>query len=77
MKFQVHFKDPDALSEALEAVRDEIRSSMEVLDSEEAEAIARLRSERMHEFASKWLKYGEYVTLEFDTGAGTCVVVRK
>lgn len=26
-------------------------------------------------FAAKWVKYGEYVTIEFDTDAGTATVV--
>lgn len=32
--------------------------------------------ERLTDFAGHWLKYEEYVTLEFDTEAHTCEVVR-
>jgi hypothetical protein len=31
--------------------------------------------EPMQEFASRWVKYGEYITIEFDTEAGTATVV--
>lgn len=32
-------------------------------------------AEKVVEFVSKWVKYGEYITVEFDTDAGTAVVV--
>lgn len=30
---------------------------------------------RLKKFAGRWLTYGEYMTVEFDTEAGTAVVV--
>lgn len=34
-----------------------------------------LRS-KMEDFASEWMKHGEYITVEFDTDKKTCVVVK-
>ena len=34
-------------------------------------------AERAREFLKKWLEYGEYVTIDFDTEAGTAEVRRK
>lgn len=56
MKFQVSFKTPDAISDAL----------VELSDSDVDE---------LSEFCGKWVEYGEYVTLEFDSVKGTCRVV--
>lgn len=57
MKFQVTFKTPDAVSEALSDLDDQT-----IID-------------RLEDFASQWVKYGEYVTLEFDSVKGTCRVL--
>ena len=74
MKFSVTFKDPDGphecFQEAAEAAIDATN-----LDEDEHEAAVEIRLEKLKEFAGKWLDCGEYVTIEFDTEAGTAVVV--
>ena len=64
MKFQVTFKTPDALDFAIDAVT----SVVNTLELEEEKA-------NLSEFAGKWVEWGESVTLEFDTDAGTCIVL--
>lgn len=63
MKFSVTFKTPDAKNDALEDLRKE--HGDEVGDGE-AEAVV----------MDKFIQYGEYVTIEFDSEAGTAVVER-
>jgi hypothetical protein len=74
MKFQVVFKTPDAVEEA---VRDEAEYMMMSEDfvSEETEEAMRDYIENAQEFASQWVQYGEVVTIEFDTKARTARVV--
>jgi hypothetical protein len=73
VKFTVTMKDPDGLHTSLE---DAVFGAMpEGLPKEEQEMLMESRREKARKFAGKWLEYGEYVELEFDTEAGTCVVV--
>jgi hypothetical protein len=73
MKFQVQMKDPDTLHDAIEeAVRGEL---MTTSDPEERDMLVEHRSERVAKLCSRWFRYGEYLTVEIDTDAETCVVV--
>lgn len=75
MKFLVTFKTPDALEES---IREAVLESMENLHSlseREQEAAAKVRYEIVAEKCCRWFEHGEYVTVEVDTDAGTCVVV--
>lgn len=74
MKFRVTVKSPDGV---YESIREAAEESVEPLglDKEEAEYLCEKRQESLSEFAAKWVKYGEYITVEFDTEAGTATVV--
>ena len=75
MKFKVTMKDPDTLYDAIEeAVTEDIDSS---LPEDEREALAECRIEKVRDLASTWFEYGEYLTVEIDTEAKTCVVIPK
>jgi len=77
VKFRVTLKDPDAFYEAIQdAVKDSITETPGISERE-AEAIRELRHESTTNAISKWVEYGEYVTIEFDTGAGTATVIPK
>jgi hypothetical protein len=75
MKFRITFKDPDGVSNSLhDAAKDSARSTSG-LTEKEMRALAESREEEFGEFLRKWIQYGEYVTIEFDTDADTAVVV--
>jgi len=77
MKFKVHMKDPDTLSDAVEeAVKVEV-DAMPGLDAEEKEQLVETRAEKVRGLCGKWFEYGEYLTVEIDTEAQTCTVVPK
>lgn len=77
MKFVVTLKDPDVLHNAIrEAVRLEV-STLALSDDGEREAVAELRAEKVHALCGTWFRYGEYLTVEVDTEAKTCVVVKE
>jgi len=72
-KFTVTLKDPDGPYEDIsKAARDSLPDG---LDDGEADDLTVSRADDLREFASRWLKYGEYVTIEFDTDAGTATVL--
>lgn len=74
MKFKVQMKDPDVLGDAInEAVSESVATLSN--DAEEREAVAEVRRDAIQTLCHKWFEYGEYLTVEIDTEAGTCVVV--
>lgn len=76
MKIRVTMKDPDTLYEATtEAVAEDVKKLS--LSEDEAEAIEEKRRNAVNDLASKWFEYGEYLTVEIDTDAKTCVVVER
>ena len=74
MIFNVTFKTPDVVDDAiLEAVKDEI-CEMEV-DEEERESIIENRVDKIKRLFNKYFEYGEYVTIQCDTEAETVIVI--
>lgn len=74
MKFTVSMKDPDTLHDCIkEAVEAEIGESLP--DKDEFESVVEMRSEKVAKVCAEWFKWGEYLTVEIDTEAKTCVVV--
>lgn len=85
VRFTVTFKAPDALEEAIETEMQNIdicfesilpRDRLEFNDSEKEviEEEQREVSESMRRVGQKFLKYGEYVTIELDTDTMTATV---
>ena len=66
MKFQVTFKCPDAVEDA---IKQELKH-----EEFESELAKRYAVEDFMELTRKWVEWGEYITVEFDLDAGTCVV---
>lgn len=72
MEFKVTLKDPDAFYEAItEAIE---RCLEDVKDPEEREAVREIRRERLGQFISRWVEYGEYVTIVFNDDLNTALV---
>jgi hypothetical protein len=75
MKFKVQMKDPDTLYDAMrDAIGEDVRE-IPGLSDQEREAVQEKRQEAVSELCAKWFEYGEYLTVEIDTEAQTCVVV--
>ena len=75
MKFRVTMKDPDSLSDAIDdAIKEELKS-VSGLSNEEREYLFDGRHDAVYKDAGQWFKYGEYLTVEIDTDAGTAIVV--
>lgn len=74
MKFRVTFKDPDGVHDSITEVINDQLKAMPQEHLEDGEIEQNLR-EKFEEDISKWVDYGEYITVEFDTDAGTATVV--
>lgn len=77
-KFRVTLKDPDGVSESIREQAEEIAAEAkknpavaEFADGDWANSIQSAIGEKI----AKWVEYGEYVVIEFDTDAGTATVV--
>lgn len=74
MKVKITFKDPDG---AIDGVRDAVQESLpDGLDDDEYEKLLESRTEDTFDKLKQWLLWKEYLTVEFDTEAGTAVVVK-
>lgn len=74
MKFTVTVKDPDSLHDALkDALDDELEGSK--YSSDVVERIKESRYEEENAKCQKWVEYGEYYRIEFDTDAMTATVL--
>lgn len=75
MKFTVTMKTPDALDEAIKEIEDTERSCFDgELSENDEEAIYDVLNEARN-FASKFMRFGEYLTVEFDTKTKTATVI--
>ncbi len=73
MKFRVTMKDPDTLHDAIaDAVHEDTAG---IADVDERMCVKEVRSDKVRAVCRQWFKYGEYLTVEIDTDAGTCTVV--
>jgi len=73
MKIKVTMKTPDCL---YSAIKDYVEEDIEpTLREDERAAVIELRVDRIKDIAYMWFKHGEYLTVEIDTEAKTCVVV--
>lgn len=77
MKFRVTLKDPDGPYDSMLDAKNEYLATLpNEMTPEEKEAAADARWEALQEAANEWLRWGEYVTIEIDTEAGTATVVK-
>lgn len=76
MKIKIQLHDPDALYVSVkDAISKERRAEPDFLTDQQAASMTDMRIDNVKEIASKWFEYDEYVTLEIDTEAGTCIVL--
>ena len=74
MKFTITMKDPDGSSDCLgDAAEQELP---EGLDEDEREMLIESRREKLSDFVSQWLEYGESARIEFDTEAKTATLLK-
>lgn len=83
MKIRVTMKTPDALNYAMKEAYPTTIPNYETDEFDPMDPESDKYNEAMDnrdnfkELCQKWFEYGEYVTLEIDTEAGTCVVVEQ
>jgi hypothetical protein len=74
VRFRVTMKDPDTLGDAIRQAAQTECNELGLAADEEA-AVFECRAQEALEACKRWFSYSEYLTVEVDTSAGTCVVV--
>lgn len=75
MKLKLTFKDPDGV---YDGISDAVTMSLpDGLSHKETAILYDSRREEVEEALGKWLRYGEYVTIEFDTETGMATVLER
>ena len=74
MKIRLTLKDPDGVYESVREAASEQLSALEGLSDEELDDLKKSREEEINEDIKQWVEYGEYLTVEIDTDAGTATV---
>ena len=77
MKFTIYMKDPDWNQGTLEKAVEDSIDDESFEDEEEKEMLKEHRVRKLIDFMEPWLEYEECVTIEFDTEAGTAIVLKK
>lgn len=77
MKIRVTLKSPDTMADAVtDAVHTDVQASISGLSEQELRALANERQcEIQGELSSRWMRYGEYLTVEFDTDDWSATVI--
>ena len=79
MKLKITLKDPDGVYDSMQSAARESVSRVglaEGLSNIEVDTLVYSRHEKIAEQCRQWIRYGEYVTIEIDTDAGTAVVCK-
>lgn len=74
MRITIHLKDPDGVEDSLASAAKESVRGLDVSPGERTDLIES-RTEENRDAVKKWVKYGEYVSIEIDTEAGTAKVL--
>lgn len=77
MKIRVTLKDPDTMPDAVQDAVKRLPKPDGLTDREWAIVREERGSEANEHISSKWMDYGEYLTVEFDTEAGTATVIES
>ena len=76
MKIAITLKDPDGVYESIRDAANESVAGVSGLSGEEVEQLIEARREKIYDACAPWIEYGEYVTIEIDTEAGTAIVCK-
>jgi hypothetical protein len=76
MKFRITLKDPDGVFDGIDAAATESVAELD-LPHEERDILRAHRQKTLDAFVNRWVEFGEYIDIEFDTEANTATVVPR
>ncbi len=76
MKIRMALKDPDTMPDAVEEAVQADTKRIEGLSEAERVGVSRSRTAAIEmEISDRWMRYGEYLLVEFDTETWTATVL--
>ena len=75
MKVRVTLKDPDTMHDAVEGAVARLPKPEDLCPQEWADVRDSRVCKVSDAISEKWMEYGEYLVVEFDTDAGTATVI--
>jgi hypothetical protein len=75
MKIRVTLKDPDTMLDSVDEAVKRLPKPADVSASEWAYIREQRGLEAKEHISDRWMRYGEYLDVEFDTEAGTATVL--
>lgn len=70
-------KDPDGVYDSVSEAAKKSVEDVAGLSKSEREGLVETRRDGIFASIKKWFQYREYLTVEVDTDAGTCTVVKE
>ncbi len=78
MIVRVSLKDPDTLSDSIQDAVKKALADTPGLSADERELLAESRREKVYEaITDKWMAWGEYLMVQFDTDTDTATVLTR
>lgn len=77
MKVRVTLKDPDTMQDTVDRVVGKLPRPEGVTLEEWCDVLEDRAKETRQAITRKWMEYSEYLTVEFDTDAGTAIVIEN
>lgn len=74
MKIKINMKNPDCVYDAIREAAEESAAKVNGISAREKVELTDARERELSKLLSKWITYGEYIEVEFDTDAGTARV---
>ncbi len=77
MKIRVNLKDPDTMGDAVDDACAKLPKPDGLTDAEWASIYAERAQQIKDDISTRWMAYGEYLLVEFDTEAQTATVIPR
>lgn len=77
MKLRITMKDPDGVYDSVWRYAEQHYEERADLEAEEKGMLIEARVDMVNEMLRKWVRFGEYLTIEVDTEKATAKVVEQ
>jgi hypothetical protein len=77
MKIKIQLKDPDGFYDGIREVAKRVGDEIQGISDDTRELVEDKTHDDISEILSKWVEFGEYITIVFDTEEGTATVLEN
>jgi len=77
MKFKISFKDPDSFDDALIDLLTTKDTKIDYFKNISCDEAMQDKRHKLIEFLQQWVRYEQYIDVEFDTESNTATVIKR